>query len=918
MPLFFALTLFMSATLLFLVQPMVGRMVLPMLGGTPAVWNTCMVFYQTLLLLGYLYAHVVTTRVPARKQVKIHLMVLAVPLIGMIIATILTYKHSPIAVLSSLSPQGSDYPVFGVLGLLTIAIALPFFAVSTSAPLLQKWFAETGHPSSKDPYFLYGASNVGSLLALLAYPLIVETTLPSITQAWLWMFLYAGLVFMVYRCGTMLWAATDPAKHPQPTGVQLKTTTSLIPVDTGPAPTWATRMYWLGLAFVPSSLMLGVTTHITTDIASLPLLWVIPLAMYLITFIIAFSRTPPWFMMSITLIAPVLILLLLFMMASKTEPRYSIQILLHLVTFFAVALVCHSELARNRPSTKWLTEFYLWMSVGGMMGGLFNAMFAPLVFNMIHEYRITLVIACLLLPKLTPDVDGAPSYPRWINLVIGGLFLFLGFREIGWIGFIDTSESVRDMRNWVGENIGTGAMIFLDLLAVLAPVAVWAVGLYLIYRLLRRSKVGQSMWISPALDLLLPLCVLGLSRFLIGWENHFQESKALDTVSKGLGLQAKMLLTVAVYGLPAMMCYFFVERPLRFGLSVAALAISLYTTDQNESRATVFRERSFFGVLKVDSYATQNRLVHGTTLHGTQWKNHYEFCVASMLLPLGGSNVLDVSNVLLGVEYVEALGREPWKFPGRDPLTYYHRSGPVGSLMENVDDRHPEARIAVVGLGTGSMSCYAKKGQSLTFFEIDASVVRLVEREYGKEDTYFNFLDLAKKQGANIDIVLGDARIKIEEMNEQGDVPKYDVMLIDAFSSDAIPVHLLTREALKAYFDRTTDDGIVALHISNRHLDLEPVVDAIAKADGYAARVMNDGEDSELFPGKTASSWIVVAKDEKSFGKMLDDPRWKKLTGRSYVSAWTDDFSSLLKILRFKEVKAVRKWLGMYDKSEDE
>jgi len=240
--------------------------------------------------------------------------------------------------------------------------------------------------------------------------------------------------------------------------------------------------------------------------------------------------------------------------------------------------------------------------------------------------------------------------------------------------------------------------------------------------------------------------------------------------------------------------------------------------------------------------------------------------------------------------------------------------------MRESERRYPNGHIGVIGLGTGSMSCYAKPSQKLTFYEIDPSVLRIVDRPLDDPEAYFTYIALARQQGAELDFIMGDARLKLEEVNAKGTEEKYSILLVDAFSSDAIPVHLLTREAVKAYFDRVQEDGLVALHISNRHLDLEPVVAAIAKLDGYVARVMNDSENDDLYPGKTASSWVVLARNEKALGTLITQPDtpWKPLESRSYVTAWTDDFSNLLSILRFKEVKAIRKMFGMIDPNEIE
>src|SRR5262245_16538409 len=266
----FGVTLFVSATLLFLVQPMVGKMILPLLGGTPAVWNSCMVFFQALLLLGYYYAHKISTQMPPKRQVAFHTGVLAAAAGALAIGALMVENHSPVPVVKSLAPQGSDMPFFGVILLLAIAIGLPFFTISTTAPLLQKWFSETGHPSAKDPYFLYAASNCGSLLALVAYPFVVEPNLRLVEQAWVWAAGFVVMTLLIVACGRAVLSAR-PQRAPDPRAKKAA------PVAEAPPPSWTTRVRWLLLAAVPSSLMLAVTTYVTTDMVSMPLLWVIPL-----------------------------------------------------------------------------------------------------------------------------------------------------------------------------------------------------------------------------------------------------------------------------------------------------------------------------------------------------------------------------------------------------------------------------------------------------------------------------------------------------------------------------------------------------------------------------------------------------------------------------------------------------------------
>ncbi len=825
MPLQFAITLFLSASLLFMVQPMVGKMVLPLLGGSPAVWNACMVFFQALLLLGYLYAHKITTKFDPRRQWLIHMGVLVVPLGVMIISAIFSDKNSPIAIAESLAPSGDMSPFLSVMAILTVAIGIPFFVSSTSAPLLQKWFANTGHPSARDPYFLYAASNAGSLIFLLGYPLIIEPNLKIVPQAWVWAGGFTILAVLIFLCGR---AALRPLTMPSS---MAKANTAAAPMPYEAPPAGWRKVKWVMLAFVPSSLMLGVTFHMTTDIASIPLLWVGPLALYLLTFIIAFSTVvPPWFRLVIGNLAPVMILLLVFVMISGVSPGVGIELLLHMLTFFAAALMCHYELAHDRPGPEHLTGYFLLMSVGGVLGGLFNALFAPLVFAQSYEYRLTLIMACFMVPVLSAITAGDPE---------------------------------SDRARFTGAN----------------PLA------YL------RSLTRKQRF-ALALDFIIPILVgLGFWGLLrLSMADWFIRSCV--SIATTLSISVETVIIILRFAVPVMVCFFFVDRPIRFGLCVAAiLGVNMYfERDHN----TVYSERSFFGILKVEKQSEGQRpawvdaegdrvvsgkihylrLVHGTTLHGTQIKELE-------------NNVFDYFQLFpttLTPWDAVAVGGTLEKFDARqEPLTYYHRTGPVGAMFHELRTRkggsEAKADVAMVGLGTGSVACYAEPGQRLTFYEIDPAVKKLV----ADTDEYFTYVTDARKRGATVDFQMGDARLKLKDDVDR----RYALLLVDAFSSDSIPVHLLTREAVQMYLERMTEDGILALHISNKFVALEPVVAQIAADLNLEARVWNDGAESR--PGKTASSWVVLARKKEHLGKLA-------ATQPEQVGSFVEPRSTLLEL----------------------
>jgi len=385
----FAVTMFVSAALLFLMEPMFAKMVLPLLGGTAAVWNTCLVFFQAVLLAGYAYAHASVKLLSRRGQTGLHLAVLLAALMVL-----------PLRVPDGWVPPAQHDPVAWLLLLLAVAVGLPFFALSASTPILQKWFSQSGHPSAADPYFLFAASNAGSLLGLLSYPLLVEPMLRLSDQGRLWAWCYGLFLLLVAACAIVSWRAPDAAPStdgPSPVGA-----VGDVAGESAPNPTARQRFRWVALAFVPSSLMLGVTTALTTDIPA------IPLALYLLSFVLVFARKPVlshhWLIRRL----PFLILATTFPLVSKTVLPLFVLIPLDLLTLFAVAMVCHGELSHSRPSARHLTEFYLWVSAGGVLGGIFNALIAPLVFSSLAEFPLALVLAA----ALRPPIDVVKDTPR--------------------------------------------------------------------------------------------------------------------------------------------------------------------------------------------------------------------------------------------------------------------------------------------------------------------------------------------------------------------------------------------------------------------------------------------------------------------------------------------------------------------------
>jgi spermidine synthase len=706
----YAATLFFSAGLLFLVQPMVTKMVLPRLGGSPAVWNTCMCFFQAALLCGYLYAHFLATRVERRRQALIHATVL-----------LMAAAFLPLD-LTGATPPPDGIPVLWLIGRLAISVGPPFFAVSATAPLLQRWFSRTQHPAAADPYFLYAASNAGSLLALLAYPLLVEPNLALPVQSYAWS-LGLGLV----AAGIAIcWLGY----HDRP-GVETATLASKTAI---PPTVWSERARWVGFAFLPSALLLAVTAHITTDLASAPLFWVVPLALYLLTFIFAFASRPPLKHDLMLRLQP-LLLIPLVMISAVVQSLWLLG--MHLALFFITAMVCHGELARRRPTASRLTEFYLYVSLGGVLGGILNALIAPAIFPDIWEYPALLAASCLVRPASRREGHSLRCELLCALLVITSLYALIHTGATGWTA---------------------------------APV----------------------------------LGVAGLALFRMS------------------------------------------ERRLWFAFGVATFLFVQYAASASTALVTV---RSFFGVNRVRLVedGTMRVFQHGTTIHGA--------------------------------EYVD---------PARAtiPLGYYSHEGPFGRFFAAIATRGGVRNVGVVGLGVGDLACYATPGQSWTFHEIDPAVERIA-----RDPRWFHFLE---RCGNDPNVILGDARLTLHDVPDG----RYDVLVIDAFSSDSIPLHLLTREALALYFSKLAPDGVLLFHISNRYVDLRPVLSALAADTGAPVRRLIDLAPQSTSPARLSAEVVAMAPSGRRLDFLSAADGWRELAPVSTTALWTDERSDIVSQIR--------------------
>ena len=723
----FVAAIFAGSFLLFLVQPMVARMVLPRLGGAPSVWNSAMLVYQALLLAGYAYAHWLA-RFDARRQAEIHVALLIIA--GMTL---------PIGLLPYF-PDARANPFLWVPWLLVSSIGPLFFVVSAQAPLLQRWFSMS---DTSDPYPLYAASNLGSFGGLISFPLLVEPALGLNQQRWLWTIGYGILVLLVCFCALPLprEPAHRAAEH-----------------EAASAPDWSTFGWWIALASIPSGLILSTTLHITTDVVAMPLLWVLPLAAYLLSFTIAFAsnrRTAD----AILRIAPFILLLACFGVFMDRGRLLVFFGPLAIVNLFAVSVALHSRLYELRPPRQQLTLFYLAMSIGGALGGVFCALIAPLMFNWTYEHLLLLIAAAGAMRSRSP-------FERFVRLWDGG-------------------KSDR--------RVAIAGVAIVTLLAV----------------------AGKGMF--------------GLA------------------ASEKLSVAAA--LAVLAVGIVA------IGSRLLFAASVAALLFAAGGWQKLELTASPGKmTRSFFGIYSIESGPNDSRtLVHGTTLHG-----------------------------------IQDLGPPERR---RTETSYYARRSGVGLALDSAPALFgPRARVSVVGLGAGTLACYARPGQSWTFYEIDPAVVRIASDPHR-----FTFLSDCTP-GARI--LLGDARLTIERQ-PAGIV---DVLVLDAFSSDSIPMHLLTREAFADYGRLLSARGLLLVHISNRFLDLKPVVGGAAAAAGWGARLRLYRPDAAgSLRNEVASDWIAMSPSPATLDRLVEmsGEAWSPVQPRAGFAPWSDDHSSVLPLISF-------------------
>ncbi len=709
-PVYF-LAIFFSAFLLFQIEPLIAKVILPWFGGSAAVWIVCLLFFQVVLLLGYLYAHFLTRFVPLQAQRWVHAAIVLSSIVAL-----------PILPSASRMPAGPDEPVRHILVLLSVTVGLPYFLLASTSPLLQAWYARA-QPGAA-PYRLYALSNVGSMLALLSYPVAIEPFFSTYHQAKAWSFAFA--------CAAILCAAVGFG------AIQETVNGALDADESAPIPGWKTQALWVAPAACGSVLLLAITNHISQNVAAVPFLWIVPLGLYLLSFILCFD-TSGWYHRGLFLRA---LGVLLGGMAYALSPSFEslpIKILIPLFCagLFACCMFCHGELERLKPAPAHLTRFYLSIATGGAIGAVFVALVAPKIFSGYYELHIGLA-ACAILVLAVHAHDPESE-----------------FRRTRW----------------------------------------------------------QPSW----------LVLIGL---------------------------------------------------------VIALVANLFTTARDEMKESSLSERNFYGVLRIiggevpkvavvknetaqplHDDARYRRLMNGTIDHGLQF---YAWNKRRRATSYYGPNS--------GIAVALREARQPIALLNADAR---------GSLTFR-PGRGGELRAGFIGLGAGTVATYGQPGDNFTFYEINPLDVKIAK-------TQFTYL---RESEAAINIVMGDARLSLERQAPQN----FDVLAVDAFSGDSIPVHLLTRQAFELYFRHLKPDGILAVHISNKYLNLEPVVSAAATALHKEAVMVDNADDHEN--GVYAATWILLGEHDALTGARRIEQAGTVLAPAGAKYLWTDDYSSLLRILK--------------------
>jgi hypothetical protein len=757
----YALAIFSGAFLLFQVQPLIGKYILPWFGGGPGVWTTCMLFFQLLLLAGYAYAHFTSRWLRPRSQAILHLILLVAALALL-----------PITPSDSWKPRSSENPTVQILALLSVSLGLPYFVLSSTGPLMQQWFSREN--PGKSPYRLYALSNVGSLLALLSYPFYFETHFTRKAQATFW-----GWGLAVYA----IWAGVCAIRmlRSKPAGVE-DGSAQTVPDNKAEAfvsalafrletqPTLLARLLWLLLPACASALLLATTNKICQDVAVIPFLWVLPLALYLLTFIICFD-SPRWYVrFPFTLALIAAIGGMYWVLTKGSDASIYTQLGIYCGGLFICCMVCHGELYRLKPHPSHLTEFYLMIAAGGALGGLFVAVIAPLIFTGYYELQWSLLFCGVLFVVVGLAQKLEPKDERYWHWVAGVLPL-LAFGGMDW-----------DVAHLSGKMKTVPKSVF-----IILHIVIWAALLMMVLWFLRQKFKAFRYW------------------------------RAIGAFWLVLG--------------------------------VCALAVGFWLELRLSGSDKIYTSRNFYGVLTVYEHRRDNPEEH-----------HY---------------LLQHGRITHGLQFIDPE-RAKW------PTTYYGETSGIGLAMNAFPAG--SRRVGLVGLGTATLTAYGRSGDYIRIYEINPQVRTLAT-------TRFKY---APSCQGKVDIKLGDARLTLERDSPQ----QFDVLALDAFSSDAIPVHLLTKEAFDVYHRHLKTNAIVAVHISNHYLDLEPVVANLAKQFEYKMAIIDFDENDEEW-WEYSSTWILLSHDQNVLQQpAIRDATKKSRSSKRKVPLWTDDFTSLFQILK--------------------
>jgi len=757
----YALTILVSAFLLFQVQPVIAKIILPWFGGSAAVWTTCLLFFQLVLLLGYLYSHALVRYLKPRAQAMAHGVLLLASAMAL-----------PIYPGAAWKPASPDNPIWHILGLLAVTVGLPYFALATTGPLLQAWYARRRKGAM--PYRLYALSNAGSMFALLSYPVLIEPRLTTRQQAVTWSLAYGA--FLLF-CGiTAFRPGSAPVAAPE------------AETEKATAPGRKVYAMWLLLPACASVLLLAVTSHLSQNVAAIPLLWILPLSVYLLSFILCFERAG-WYRRN------PFIQLLAVALAAMTYAAFGedagiltiqVGIPLFLVGLFTCSMVMHGELARLKPHPRYLTHFYLAIAAGGAAGGLLVGLAAPLLFNANYELPLGLVgAAALAVTALRAQRDAAWQrhlLPASRYLPALAVFTAAGYAAFPWQHWI--AGPARAAIGWFG----------------------------------REASDGFDRWVLERGMLIGAIVALAALRG--DWKFRWARRA---------------------------------RRRAAFLAELGALLLAGYLGYQTRylTSGTRWMARNFYGVLRVHD-----------TVPSTDW---------------GATRSLTVGTINHGEQFLNPARRD-------SPTTYFGPNTGVGLAIRARQKTGP-VRVGVIGLGTGAIASYGRTGDFFRYYEINPLVLRLSVPEGAAQ---FTFLADCR---ARHDVVMGDGRLSLEKEAPEN----YDVLAVDAFSSESVPVHLLTREAMALYFRHLKPDGILAVNISNRFVDLEPLVDGQSRALGKTDRLVDtDGDEAQdLF----AATWMLVTSTANGFDKSIMDGSAEIRAGRK-IRLWTDDYSNLFQLLK--------------------